>query len=212
MRLGTARTLLAAAALAGCTHHDPEPPPITIDPVSWLAAPPGGSLAQCRPVQPTLVREIPPRALPYAVNMLADQSSLTLSDLQMKRLLPASDLDRLVEAETSAIDAEDEADRRQAIAEDPVLSTPAYRQAAAAQRLRGGELRSQQATLQPYLVRGVKARDAAGGFALCQAGGSLEVTHISNLDTASDLWFKPLIVLLPAPPTSVYVETAPAKS
>jgi hypothetical protein len=49
--------------------------------------------------------------------------------------LPASDIDRLVVAETSAIDEEDEADRCEAIAADPVLTTPAYRQAAHSQRI-----------------------------------------------------------------------------
>jgi hypothetical protein len=212
MRFGTARTLLIALALAGCTKPDPVPAPILVDPVTWLAPPPGGSLAQCRPVHRTLVREIPVLAVPQAVTYLTDQSSMPLSNDQMKRLLPASDIDRLVEAETSAIDAEDEADRREMIAADPVLSTPAYRQAAAAERNRGADLRSQQATLQPYLVRGLQAKDAAGGFTVCQAGDSLDVTHVSNLGGGTpDLWFKPLVVLLSAPPTTVYVDTTAAK-
>jgi hypothetical protein len=212
MRPGTARTLVIALAVAGCTKPDPVPAPITADPMTWLAPPPGGSLAQCRPVHRTLVREIPALAVPQAVTYLTDQSSMPLSDAQMKQLLPASDIDRLVQAETSAIDAEDEADRRDAIAADPVLSTPAYRQAAAAERNRGADLRAQQATLQPYLVRGLQAKDAAGGFAVCEAGDSLDVSHISKLGgDRPDLWFKPLVVLLPAPPTTIYVETAAAK-
>ena len=213
MRFGIARTLLMVMALAACSHHDPVPPPITLDPTTWLAPAPGGSLAQCRPVDRSLVREIPAPALPQAVSDLADRSFLPLDAAQMQLLLPAASLDRRVVAETATIDAEDEADRREAIAADPVLTTPAYRQSAQAQRSEAAVLRDRQPTLQPYLVRGLEARDAAGGFTVCEAGDALQVTHVSKLGgDPSAVWFKPLIVLLPAPPASVYVGTTAAKS
>lgn len=214
MRFGTACTLLSVLALTACfPHPDPVPAPITVDPVTWLAPAPGGSLAQCQPVHPSLVREIPPLAVPPAVDYLTAQSSMPLSPAQMKQLLPASDIDRLVVAETSAVDSEDEADRRAMIAADPVLTTPAYRQAARSQRVEAAVRRDGQPTLQPYLVRGLKAREAAGGFAICEAGDTLQVTHVSNLGGGTpELWFKPLVVLLPAPPATVYVGTAAAKS
>ncbi|HLZ65620.1 MAG TPA: hypothetical protein VKQ29_05280 [Aliidongia sp.] len=213
MRLGTACKFLTVLALAACTHHDPEPPPITLDPTTWLAPAPAGGLAQCRPIDRTLVREVPVLAVPQAVADLADRSALPLDTAQIKLLLPASDLDRLVAAETSAIDAEDEADRREAIAADPVLTTPAYRQMAQGQRLKAAALRERQPALQPYLVRGLQVRDAAGGFSVCEADGALRVTHVSKLgDNPPALWFKPLVVLLPAAPGNVYVGTAAAKS
>jgi len=214
MRFGTVCTLPAVLALAACLHADPPAPvPITVDPVTWLAPAPGGSLAQCRPVHPSLVREVPAPAVPQAVTYLTDQSSMPLTFDQMKLLLPASDINRLVLAETSAIDAEDEADRREAIAADPVLTTPAYRQAAQSQRIEAAVRREGQPTLQPYLVRGLKAREAAGGYSVCEAGDALQVTHVSDLgDGAPALWFKPLVLLLPAPPSTVYVGTAAAKS
>jgi len=201
-------------ALAACLHPDPPAPvPITVDPVTWLAPAPGGSLAQCRPLHPTLVREIPAPAVPQAVSDLTDRSSMPLTTDQMKQLLPASDIDRLVLAETAAIDAEDEADRREAIAADPVLTTPAYRQAAQSQRVAAAVRREGQPTLQPYLVRGLQAREAAGGYSVCQAGDAIQVTHISALGGGTPaLWFKPLVLLLPAPPVTVYVGTAAAKS
>ncbi len=211
MRFGTACTLPTVLALAACLHPDPPAVPITVDPVTWLA--PGGSLAQCRPVHPTLVREVPAPAVPQAVLDLTDQSSMLLTPDQMKLLLPASDIDRLVLAETAAIDAEDEADRREAIAADPVLTTPAYRQAAQSQRVEAAVRREGQPTLQPYLVRGLQAREAAGGYTVCQAGDAIQVTHISALGGGSPaLSFKPLVLLLPAPPVTVYVGTATAKS
>lgn len=215
MRLGTACTLLTVLALAACAHPDPvpAPPPITLDPVAWLAPAPGGSLAQCQPVHPTLVREVPVPAVPQAVTYLTDRSSMSLDQAQMKLLLPASDIDRLVLAETSAIDAEDEADRRETIAADPVLTTPAYRQAAQSGRIEAAVRREGQPTLRPYLVRGLKAREAAGGFSVCEAGDMLQVVHVSNLGGGTpELWFKPLVVLLPAPPGTVYVGTAAARS
>jgi hypothetical protein len=213
MRFGTACTLLTALALAACSNDNPVPAPILLDPVTWLAPPPGGSLAQCEPVHSSLVREIPPLAVPQAVTYLSDRSSMALSFDQMKQLLPSSDIDRLVVAETSAIDAEDEADRREAIAADPVLTTPAYRQAAHSQRIQSAVRREGQPTLQPYLVRGLKAREAAGGYSLCEAGDTLQVVHVSNLGGGTpELWFKPLVVLLPAPPQTVYVGTAAARS
>jgi hypothetical protein len=214
MRFGTACTLLTVLALAACAHSDPPaPPPITIEPTAWLLPAPGGTLAQCRPVPPSLVREVPEPAVPQAVNDLIDRSSMPLDQAQMKQLLPASDLDRLVVAETSAIDEEDEADRREAIAADPVLTTPANRQAAQSQRIEAAVRREQQPVLQTYLVRGLKAREAAGGFSVCAAGDTLQVTHVSNLggDTPA-LWFKPLVVLLPAAPGTIYVGTAAARS
>ena len=126
MRFGTACSFLTVLALAGCfSKPDPVPAPILVDPTTWLAPAPGGSLAQCQPVHPTMVREIPALAVPQAVDYLTVQSSVPLDDLQMKKLLPASDIDRLVVAEISAIDSEDEAGRREAIAADPVLTTPA---------------------------------------------------------------------------------------
>ena len=214
MRFGIACSLPTVLALAACLHADPPAPmPITVDPMTWLAPAPGGSLARCRPVHPTLVREVPAPAVPQAVTYLTDLTSMPLTYEQMKLLLPASDLNRLVLAETSAIDAEDEADRREAIAADPVLTTPAYRQAAQSQRIEAAVRREGQPTLQPYLVRGLMARDAAGGYSVCQAGDALQVTHVSALgDGTPPLWFKPLVVLLPAPPVTVYVGTATAKS
>jgi hypothetical protein len=214
MQFGIARTLLMVMALGACVHPDPVPtPPITLDPATWLAPAPGGSLAQCRPVDRSLVREVPAPGLSQAVSDLADRSALPLDAAQIKQLLPAASLDRLVVAETSAIDAEDEADRREAIAADPVLTTPANRQTAQAQRSEAAVMRDRQPTLQPYLVRGLEARDAAGGFTVCKAGDAIQVTHVSKLGgDPSAVWFKPLIVLLPAPPTSVYVETAATKS
>lgn len=214
MRFGTACTLLTVLALAACAHADPPaPPPITIEPVAWLSPAPGGSLARCRPVPPSLVREIPEPAVPQAVTDLTDLSSMPLDQAQMKQLLPASDIDRLVVAETSAVDEEDEADRREAIAADPVLTTPAHRQAAQSQRIEAAVRREQQPALQPYLVRGLKAREAAGGFSVCAAGDTLQVVHVSNRGGgAPALWFKPLVVLLPAPPGTIYVGTAAAKS
>jgi hypothetical protein len=214
MRFGTACTLLTVLALAACAHSDPPaPPPITIEPIAWLSPAPGGSLARCRPVPASLVREVPEPAVPQAVADLVDQSSVPLDQIQMKKLLPASDIDRLVVAETSAIDEEDEADRREAIAADPVLTTPAYRQAAQSQRIEAAVRREQQPVLQPYLVRGLKAREAAGGFSVCAADGTLQITHVSNLGGGAPvLWFKPLVVLLPAAPNRIYVGTAAARS
>jgi len=228
MRFGTACSFLSVLALAGCfSKPDPVPAPITIDPLTWLAPAPGGSLAQCRPVHPTMVREIPALAVPQAVDYLTAQSSVPLDDLQMKKLLPTSDIDRLVVAETAAIDSEDEADRREAIAADPVLTTPAYRQAARSQRIEAGVRREQQPTLQPFLVRGLKQADSAGGYAVCEAGDAVQVTQISTplpasvLPTATvpdpmtpvqtvgqgahGLEFKPLVILLPVQPSAVYV-------
>jgi len=228
MRFGTACSFLSVLALAGCfSKPDPVPAPITIDPLTWLDPAPGGSLAQCQPVHPSMVREVPPPAVPQAVDYLSAQSAVPLTDYQMKRLLPASDIDRLVVAETAAIDSEDEADRREAIAADPVLTTPAYRQAAHSQRIEAGIRREQQPTLQPYLVRGLKQASSAGGYAVCEAGDALQVTHVSTPlpatvipapvppdpmippptvgEGAHGLEFKPLVVLLPAPPSVVYV-------
>ena len=228
MRFGTACSFLTVLALAGCfSKPDPVSAPIMIDPVTWLAPAPGGSLAQCRPVHPTMVREIPALAVPQAVDYLTVQSSVPLSDLQMKKLLPASDIDRLVVAETAAIDSEDEAERREAIAADPVLTTPANRQAARSQRIEAGVRRDGQSTLQPYLVRGLKQADTAGGYAVCAAGDALQITQVSNplpaiatpapvmpdpmvpVQTvgqgAHGLEFKPLVILLPSQPSAVYV-------
>jgi hypothetical protein len=214
MRRGIAGTFLTVLVLAGCiSKPDPVPAPIALDPMTWLAPAPGGPLRLCQPVQPSLVREIPALAVPQAVAYLTDQSSMPLDAAQMKQMLPASDIDRLVIAETSAIDAEDEADRREAIAADPVLSNPAYRQAAQSQRIEAAVRRDAQPTLQPYLIRGLQARDAAGGYAVCRAGDALQVTHVSNLGGGTpELWFKPLVVLLPVPPGPVYVGTAAARS
>lgn len=212
MRLGTACTFLTVLVLAACAHSDPVPPPITLDPIAWLAPPPGGSLARCQPVHPTLVREVPMPAVPRAVAYLTDRSSMSLDQAQMKLLLPASDIDGLVVAETAAIDAEDEADRREAIAADPILTTPAYRQAAQSRRIEAAVRREEQPALEAYLVRGLKPREAAGGFSVCEADDTLQVIHVSNLGGGtSGLWFKPLVVLLPAPPGTVYVGTVAAK-
>ncbi|MDB5359737.1 MAG: hypothetical protein JWO51_1034 [Rhodospirillales bacterium] len=213
MRRGIACSFLTVLGLAACVHPDPVVVPITIAPVAWLAPAPGGSLAQCQPVHAMLVREVPTLAVPQAVAYLTVQSSMPLDAAQMKQMLPASDIDRLVIAETSAIDAEDEADRREAIAADPVLSNPAYRQAAQNQRIEAAVRREAQPTLQPYLIRGLQAREAAGGYAVCRAADALQVTHVSNLGGGTpELWFKPLVVLLPAPPGTVYVGTAAVRS
>jgi hypothetical protein len=213
MRFGIACTLLTVLALAACNHPDPVPDKITLDPATWLAPAPDGRVAECQTVHRTLVREIPPIAVPQAVTWLTDRSSMPLSQSQIKKLLPDSDLNRLVEAETSAIDAEDEANRREWIAADPVLTTPAERQAALSHRVEASRLRENQPNLQPYLVRGLQVPEAAGGYAVCEAGDVLQVTHVSDQGAnPPSLWFKPLILMLPYPPGVVYVDTANPKA
>jgi hypothetical protein len=207
MRLGIACTLLTALVLAACDHSDPVPAPITLDPATWLAPAPGGRVAECRAVHRALVREIPPIAVPQAVTWLTDRSSLPLDQTRIKQLLPDADLDRLVVAETSAIDGEDEANRRETIAADPVLTTPARRQAAQSHRIDAALLREQQPSLQPYLVRGLQVPEAAGGYAVCEAGDVVQVTHVSDLGAnPPSLGFKPLILMLPNSPSIVYVK------
>ena len=89
---------------------------------------------------------------------------------------------------------------------------PAAAVAAQSGRIEAAVRREGQPTLRPYLVRGLKAREAAGGFSVCEAGDMLQVVHVSNLGGGTpELWFKPLVVLLPAPPGTVYVGTVAAK-
>ncbi|MEA2755849.1 MAG: OmpA-OmpF porin, family [Aliidongia sp.] len=99
-----------------------------------------------------------------------------------------------------------EADRRQTLADDPALATPALKAAARTERRLAADTWFAKGALQPYLVRTVMAEDRAGSFRACWAGAVLHVNFVSAGISALHFAERPMVILLSEPPSRVMAD------
>jgi outer membrane protein OmpA-like peptidoglycan-associated protein len=194
--------LCAAALLAGCSgippRLDPQLAPAAIGDQTADGLP-------CAPLEGHRLYRVADDALGLAEQTLGEAGLALASPTLAAALVPGA-LSVPLTIDASGDGGDGEADRRQTLADDPALTTPALKAAARTERRLAADTWFAKSALQPYLVRTVMAEDRAGSFRACWAGTVLHVNFVSAGISALPFAERPMVILLSEPPSRVMAD------
>ncbi len=200
---------IAAAPVGAFEALPPVPAYVGVDPVPWWGADPrvGTEGDQCTPVETQRIYDIDQTKLADAAQLLDKTPIVPLAPESLPFWVPNGISTNYLSA-LSAVTAENEADRLDILAQDPVLGAIAkVKTEARQQRALAANLRLHNRHLKPYLVRAVWAYGLTGGFKLCNADRTLRISYVSAGGDSAAIWFRPLVILLEDAPAQVFTDT-----
>jgi outer membrane protein OmpA-like peptidoglycan-associated protein len=205
-----ATSAFCAVLLAGCSYTipprlDPQLAPAAIGDQTADGMP-------CAPLEGHRLYRVADGARGQAEQALGEADFVAASPVLTAALVPGA-LTVPLTIDGAGDGGDWEADRRQSLAEDPALTTPALTAAARTERGLAADTWLAKGTLQPYVVRTVMAEDRAGSFRACLAGTVLHVNFVTAGHSALPFAEQPMVILLGEPPSRVLadiVDRAPA--